>query len=259
MSSFVRQHPLLTFFVLAYALTWTMVALISVAFLFALLALFGPALAAVVVSAITHGWQGVANLLRPLGMWRVGAIQYVLAIGVPLMVAVFAQAFHSIVFGGPIGVSTEVSIPLIALLALLVVGEEIGWRGFALPRLLDRYSGLVASLILGSVWACWHLANATVPGLEAYLYGFPAFLFFVVGQTIFFTWLWNRSAGSLLLMWILHAAINVSLALFSFGNQVLQWWLAGVAFAVVAAIVVLIGGTALARRPARPLAPQPAE
>ena len=105
MSSFVRLHSLFTFFVLAYALTWTMVALIPVAFLFALLALFGPALAAVVVSAVTHGWRGVTNLLRPLGMWRVGAVQYVLAVGVPLVVAVFAQVVHSIVFGGPIGVS----------------------------------------------------------------------------------------------------------------------------------------------------------
>jgi uncharacterized protein len=217
---------LFTFFMLAYALTWTMVALIPVAFLFALLALFGPALAAVVVSGVAHGRRGVANLLRPLGMWRVGAVQYVLAVGVPLVVAVFAQVVHSIAFGGPIGVSSEASIPLVALLAVLVVGEEIGWRGFALPRLLERYSGLIASLALGSVWAGWHLANATIPGLEAYLYGFPAFLFFVLGQTIFFTWLWNRSAGSLLLMWILHAAINASLAMFSIGNQVLQWWLA---------------------------------
>jgi uncharacterized protein len=240
MNVFVCRHPLLVFFVLAYALSWTMVSLIPVSFVFALLALFGPALAAVLVTFATDGRRGVADLLRRLTIWRIGLVWYVLGVGVPLLAAVAAQVMHALTLGGPVGVTASTPLPLMVILALLVVGEEIGWRGFALPRLQARYTGLTASLILGSVWACWHLANATIPGLESYWSDFPAFLFFVLGQTIFFTWMWNRTGGSLLLMWILHASVNTSNSLFFVGNQAHEWWFAGAALAAVAMIVTLL-------------------
>jgi membrane protease YdiL (CAAX protease family) len=154
MHSFVRTHPLMTYFVLAYVLSWTMVALIGLSFVFALAALFGPALAAVLVTAASDGRRGVVDLFRRLTIWRVSLAWYVLAIGVPLLVAVVAQVVNARTFGGPIGMTVNTPLPLTAILALLVVGEEIGWRGFALPRLQARYSGLTASLILGAVWAC---------------------------------------------------------------------------------------------------------
>jgi len=251
MTSFIRAHALVVYFVLAYVLSWTMVALVPVSFIFALLALFGPALAAVLVTSVTDGRQGVAHLFRRLTLWRVGLVWYVLAIGIPLLVAVVAQVAHALVFGGPTGMSVSTPLPLTLMLALLVIGEEIGWRGFALPRLQDQYNGLAASLILGSVWACWHLANATIPGLESYWSSLPAFLFFVLCQTIFFTWLFNRTAGSLLLAWILHAAVNTSISLFFVGDQAQEWWFAGGALAVVAIVVLIVDGTELARRPSR--------
>ena len=252
------RHALLVYFVLAYVFSWTMVALVPLSFLFALLALFGPALAAVVVTSITEGRRGIADLFGHITIWRVGVVWYVLAIGVPLLVAVAAQVAHALVAGGPIGISVGTPLPLTVILALLVIGEEIGWRGFALPRLQSRYSGLAASLVLGSVWACWHLANATIPGLEAYWSSFPAFLFFVLGQTIFFTWMWNRTAGSLLLMWILHAMVNTSISLFFVGDQAQEWWYAGGVLSIVAIIVLLVDGPLLARRPIQGVGGQPA-
>jgi len=255
--AFVQQHRLLVFCVLAYALSWTMVALIRVSFVFALLALFGPTVAAILVTLATDGRAGVGDLLRRLTMWRVGLVWYVLAIGVPLLVAVAAQVLHALVLGGSVGLTATDPLPLTIILALLVVGEEIGWRGYALPRLEERYSGLTASLILGVIWACWHLANGTIPGLEAYWYQFPAFLFFVLGQTVFLTWIWNRTAGSLLLAWLVHAMVNVSLSLFNVGVQAQQWWFAGAALAVVAIILVVLEGPELARRTVRPFALSP--
>ena len=114
---------------------------------------------------------------------------------------------------------------LIVILALLVVGEELGWRGFALPRLQARFGGLGASLILGALWAAWHLANTAIPGLERYWYAFPAFALFVVAQTILFTWIANHTRGSVLLAWLFHAAINVAGSQFAIGDPVRQWWL----------------------------------
>jgi membrane protease YdiL (CAAX protease family) len=209
----------------------------------------------VVVTLCTEGPPGLANLFRRLTIWRVGVVWYVLAVGVPLLVAVVAQLLHSMTVGGPVGVTVSTPVPLMLLLALLVVGEEIGWRGFALPRLQARYRGLTASLVLGSLWACWHLVNATIPGLEAYRSSFPAFFFFVIGQTIVFTWLWNRTRGSLLLMWVLHAMVNVSLGLFFVGEQAHEWWFAGGALAVVALGVLLLDRAELARGAPPRLAP----
>ena len=229
--------------------SWT----IPVSFIFALLALFGPALAAVLVTSVADGRRGVADLLRRITIWRVGLVWYVLAIGVPVCVAVVAQVTHALLVGGQIGMRISTPPPLMVVLALLVIGEEIGWRGFALPRLQDRFTSLTASLILGSLWACWHLANATIPGLESYWSNFPSFLFFVLGQTIFFTWMWNRTAGSLLLMWILHAAVNTSVSLFFVGDQAQEWWFAGGALAAVAIVVLRVDGPELGRRPTRKL------
>jgi membrane protease YdiL (CAAX protease family) len=99
----------------------------------------------------------------------------------PLVVAVAALGVQSLVAGTPFAPITGTPIALMALLAVMVVGEEIGWRGFAMPHLQLRHNGLTASLILGALWAGWHLANGMIPGLQAYWTGFPTFLYFVVG------------------------------------------------------------------------------
>jgi uncharacterized protein len=246
LKTFVRRHLLVTYFALAYAFSWAMVALYSAAFIFALLALFGPALAAIFVTWLIDGRSGVKALLRRVGLWRVGPRWYVVAIGLPVMVALAALCVHSLITGTPLAINSGTPIALLIVIALLVVGEELGWRGFALPQLQARYTGLRASLILGVLWAGWHLANATIPGLQYYLYGFPAFLFFVVAQTVLFTWLFNHTRGSVLLAWIFHAWINISNSLFFVGDQITQWWLAGAGFALVAIVVLLVEGPNLA-------------
>jgi membrane protease YdiL (CAAX protease family) len=142
--------------------------------------------------------------------------------------------------------------PLLLSLVLgaLVLGEELGWRGYALPRLQARHSGLVASLILGALWAAWHLINATIPGMSAYWNSFPAFALFVIPQTILFTWLANHTRASVLLAWLFHAAINAAGSQLFVGDQVRQWWLSGVVYGLAALIVIIVTGSELARRPA---------
>jgi membrane protease YdiL (CAAX protease family) len=245
----IKRHPLVAYFFLAYAFSWTLVALIPVSFVFALLALFGPTLAAIIVSGANEGRSGVGRLLRSVISWRTGIAWYAVAIGVPLIVAVAVLGVQSVVAGTPFSPSAGTPIALMILLAMLVVGEEIGWRGFALPHLQERYNGLAASLILGTLWAGWHLANGTIPGLQTYWSGFPAFLFFVIAQTILFTWLSNHTRGSVLLSWVFHASINVTNALFFIGDQVRQWLLVGLGFSVFALVVVLVEGPNLARIP----------
>lgn len=102
-------------------------------------------------------------------------------------------------------------------------------------------------MILGVLWAGWHLANGTIPGLQYYWTGFPAFLFFVVAQTVLFTWIVNHARGSILLAWIFHASINASNSLLFIGEQVTQWVFVGIGFALIALIVYLREGPELGK------------
>jgi uncharacterized protein len=249
LSAFVRRRPLLTFFILAYAFAWLLISLVSVSLVFPVLGLFGPALAAIIVTAIAEGRAGVKALLRRVVQWRVGWQWYAVAAGLPVALALAALGLHRLL-GGAENNRPGDPLALVAILALLVVGEELGWRGFALPRLQERFGGLGASLILGGLWAAWHLANTRIPGLDYYGYGFPAFLLYVVGMTVLFTWIANHTRGSVLIAWLFHAAINVTGSIFFVGEPVRQWWLSGAVYGVVALIVLVVAGPNLAERPA---------
>ncbi|HMJ79841.1 MAG TPA: CPBP family intramembrane glutamic endopeptidase, partial [Candidatus Dormibacteraeota bacterium] len=97
-----------------------------------------------------------------------------------------------------------VDLPLLAILVLpFYLGEEIGWRGLALPELLRTQRPLVASLVLGVVWASWH-----VPIFAARLEAFPLYLVIVTAWTVLFTWLWLGAAGSLVVVTLMHAMFN---------------------------------------------------
>lgn len=234
MTSLIKRNPLISYFILAYALAWILIPLtVSVSIGFGFLALFGPAFAALIVTGVTEGRTGVRQLLAKIIQWKVSWIWYVVAVGLPFALAVVVWWLA----GTPARTTQPLSLTLI--LAALVIGEELGWRGFALPRLQERFSPLVSSLISGSLWAAWHLPNALIPGLDYYFYAFPQFLIYVVAMTVLFTWIFNNTRGSVLIAWIFHAAINASGAFFAIGDNVRQWTLSGIVYAVVAVVVVI--------------------
>jgi membrane protease YdiL (CAAX protease family) len=247
MRSVIKRYPLAAYFVLAYAFAWSLVLLTRVSMLFGLLALFGPAAAAVIVTAATDGRAGVRALFGRLAIWRVGLRWYVVALGLPASLSLGVVGL-SLALGAPAAVQFNQLSPLTVILFFLVVGEELGWRGFALPRLQARYGGLGASLILGILWAGWHLPNQFIPGLEFYGYGFPAFALYVVAMTILFTCLANRTRGSVLLSWLFHGAINTLFFLNTATDIVQRWWLSAAVYGAAALILVLVVGPHLTRR-----------
>jgi membrane protease YdiL (CAAX protease family) len=87
-------------------------------------------------------------------------------------------------------------------------GEEIGWRGFALPRLAVRMGFARASLVLGIVWAGWHLPQFFLAGADTYRQSFPIWAVEVVAISVALAWLYSHTSGSLLLTMLLHSAIN---------------------------------------------------
>ncbi len=176
----------------------------------------GPSLAGVVCTGVDEGWSGVRRLLRSLLQWRVAAKWYAVSLAGPITVALMAVGVHRLLIGNDaefrLQATTILLVP-IALVVTLFMGplqEELGWRGYALPRLLRRWSSVRASLVLGVAWACWHLP----------LYGLDAggqeraplvlFLVSVVALSIVYTWLWLSTGRSLLIAVLLHSAINVA-------------------------------------------------
>ena len=244
----IKRHPLVAYFVLAYALAWILIPLVvSVSVAFGLLALFGPAIAAISVTNIIEGRSGVKQLLRRAIQGRTQWKWIAVAGGLPILISAMVVVLNAVVLGKPIAIVPNEAPIFTLIIGLLVIGEEIGWRGFALPRLQARFNSLTASLILGGLWAAWHLPNAFIPGLGYYLTAFPVFLVYVVSMTVLFTWLANRTHGNVWIAWLFHASINVSAGFLFIGDNLLQWWLSAGAFAMAALIIIIVNGSNLAR------------
>jgi membrane protease YdiL (CAAX protease family) len=129
---------------------------------------------------------------------------------------------------------------------VLVVGEELGWRGYALPRLLASRSALSASLILGVLWGAWHLPTFLAPGTPQYGLPFSAYVLLTTAYSVLFTWIYLHTRGSVLIATLFHGAINLFQGLFLGGiDGARAWWLLVVAYGVAALVAVAITGPKL--------------
>lgn len=237
----VQRYPLVAFFALAHAGVLSLALLARISLGFGFLALFTPAAAALIITACVEGRAGVRALLARATIWRVGPHWYLIALGLPAVLSLGASGL-SLALGAPADVRFSELSALTLLLFVLVIGEELGWRGFALPRLQARYGPLGASAILGTLWATWHLPNQLIPGLEHYGDGFPAFALYVLPMTVLFTWLANRTGGSVLLAWLFHGAINGLIFVNHALDIVERWWLSAAVYGLAALLVIIAGG-----------------
>jgi uncharacterized protein len=251
--SLVRRYPLTTFFVLACALSWWPWILYSVGLSPTPIVGVGPFLAALLVLAVTEGKSGVVGLLRRMVRWRVGIQWYAVALLLPIVVTLAAAALNVFLLGAQRTSSVAdlggwSSFLLLFLLSLLIPGfagtwEEPGFRGYALPRLQFRYSALIASLILGVLWAFWHLPFV-VTGEHIWI---DATLF-IIEWSIVYTWLFNNAKGSVLIVMLFHAMNNTFSSafesqMFSGADSVNQAWLRLALWGVVAIVLVIVYGS----------------
>jgi membrane protease YdiL (CAAX protease family) len=138
---------------------------------------------------------------------------YLFAIGFMAAVKLSVAVIHRVVIGQwpRFGDTPLLLIPLaVAASTPVQAGEEIGWRGYALPRLAERFGLARASLLLGVIWACWHLPQFYIREADTYRQSFIVFLLQVTAISVVMAWLYARTGGSLLLTMLLHAAINNS-------------------------------------------------
>ncbi len=210
----IRAHDLLTYFILTFLLVfggWFLAILSGIDALFDF-GLWGPALSALLIIAVTRGKPGLKDLFRRLRLWRVPARWYlVILFGWPA-ISILAALLHAQITNQPITIDwSSWSGTLTWLSSALILGlwacEEIGWRGFALPRLLNRWNALFSSIVLGIVWACWHLPYYAGPnGISPDFYALPIF---TVSVSILMTWVFVHTRGSILVAIFFHFWINV--------------------------------------------------
>jgi membrane protease YdiL (CAAX protease family) len=167
--------------------------------------LCGPTVAALVLSGLLYGWQGVGDLLKRIARFRAGIGWYLFALFSTLIIGLSAIGVHAL--AGGMTPPMNLIFPVQALLPLPAgLPEEYGWRGFALPHLLKKRSALVASLIIAFFWVVWHIPISPILKNVSFL---GLFLLETIPLSILFSWLYINSRGSILLVVLYHLVYNV--------------------------------------------------
>jgi membrane protease YdiL (CAAX protease family) len=209
---------LLRFFALTFLASWT--CFIGARWLggnaqsaLILLGVFCPALVAIGLTLRQGGVDEVAVLLRPLVRWNTGVRWYVFAATFMAAIKLSAAAIHRVLVGVWPRFGSEPLLLMVAAAIFSVVaggqtGEEIGWRGYALPRLGTRFGYGPAGLLLGLIWAIWHFPIFFLQQGDLRGQSMAVYVLQVIPISVAMTWLYVRSGGSLLLTMLMHAAIN---------------------------------------------------
>jgi len=213
------KTSVVAFFGLTFAATWscfTVAGLLlpaSARWPLLIIGAFAPSAVAVLLTARQEGKAGVKALLSRLGEWRVGLRWYAFALFYMAAIKIAVAVIYRLATGGwpTFGSGYGPGIVVTAIVAAIFggpLGEEIGWRGYALPRLTDRIGRAGASVLLGLVWACWHLPVFFIPGMDQSGQSLPVYVLQVTALSVAMAWLYWHTRGSLLLAVVMHTAIN---------------------------------------------------
>ena len=224
---------------------------------------FGPAFSAILVSALYDGRDGVRDLLSRLFIWRVNVKWYLIALFLTAVGALGVIAFYVLtdrLVGSLPGIDFwRSTFHLHVMLFIggtlvgtfIVGGEELGWRGYALPILQDRYHPLVSSVILGFFWGLWHSWNPMYrPATGDDVVDILILTGGTISASVIYTWLHNNTRGSVLIACLFHAAYDLTLV-YAAGIIPFPPNIRGVdlvLLAVLATIVIIMAGPSLSRQ-----------
>lgn len=282
-AAIIRSHPLTAFFILAYAGMWIVIsplvmdslgwiALPDVLsfILFFLSSLSGPTLAAYLVTGVLEGKPGTGRLFRRTFQVRAGLQWY--AVVLFIFLSIWLAAYSVVYKGAPLAnLAANPSLLLSAFLpnvifGLLIpsIGEEPGWRGFALPRMQKKYGPIMASILLGALHGVWHLPALFTSLLGPFtVMGFITFVLTATAATFIYTWVFNNTRGSVWIAMVLHSSSN---AASSFMGQIIQqdvepagWsvalgpgWLNVIIFGIAALVLIVLTRGTLSYRSDQP-------
>jgi membrane protease YdiL (CAAX protease family) len=276
----IKKHPVAAYYIVALLIGGVFAApfiastaglIPQIPFIVIFVAAWSASLAAVIVSAVIGGWSGVKALLGRFLIWRFSLWYWLATLLLPAVASLGAVLLAGAVSGRPFDASQLQ--PLYGLIPLLIVkviqagvGEEFGWRGFALPRLQTRHSALVATIIVALMHALWHWPLYFVEGMTQHMemvaWGFvPALLLdtlMIILWSVVYTWLYNNSKGSVLIAAVFHAVVPTWMTYFTVANPWgvglaidVLWWYIGFFAVIAVAIVAIYGPKHLSRRAER--------
>ncbi len=218
----MKTKTLIPFLALTFGLTWGLAALLFLFYdqivaifgevspsnpLF-ILAVYSPGIAGFLLVLRHYGLKGLGSFLRRLALWRAPIAWWLLLVlGIPLMFYAGAAIKGSL--GGPFPFSPwYAALPALAMALLLGPIEEFGWRGLALPLLQRRFAPFWAGLILGLIWAVWHIPSFLIGGTPQSAWAFGPYFIGMVAICIILTGLFNAAKGSLLIAYLFHFQVN---------------------------------------------------
>lgn len=235
-------NELILFIVLSYLLTWFYIipkALYSreitplnIHPYFEILAAFGPALAALILVYVKSRKVGVQGLLSRILIWKVDLKWYFVALFLQPIIWLSALYIH-VLLGGELPIFSNIPVfeylnlsniinpiylAILIILAffvqvVLLLGEEIGWRGFMLPKMLSITNWINSSLILGVIWTIWHIPLFYIIGSTQSNISLSLYSIDLIASTFLFTWIYFHTKGSILIAGLFHASINSSTVL----------------------------------------------
>ena len=258
MKNDVSKYPLIAFFIMAFLFSWIAVLplLLNPTFPvepFQMLGAFaGPTLSAIIITALLEGQKGIGIFFKRYIQWRVGLVWWLIAsFGILLSLNTVASFFVGLAVWSEFLQNLIVILPtyLLTLLVGVILGplwEEPGWRGFALPRLQEQFGPISGTLILGVLWAGWHLPGYLGGWMTV---GVVPLLLSGMAFSILATWVYNNRQGSILLMILLHSSSNAAI---SIGSMVLPQnlsgsmhslvfggWIPAITYLIIASIILI--------------------
>ncbi len=215
---------------------------------------FGPSVAGVTIVAFFSDGSGLRGWLSRSLNWRAGWRWFALAFFLPPCVMLLALAFHA-ALGGTVPASPAAGhIPLaIANFALVFLiggplGEEFGWRGYAMPALAPKMGWRAASLLIGVIWGLWHLPWFFTPGTAQFHMSVTLFMINIIAGSVLFSWLFMQSAGSVIPALVAHTSLNAWAGILS----IIPTAETARPYALVTGILVAIAGALLLRNDPKP-------
>ncbi len=228
--AFIQRHPVATYFITTYIISWGgALAIIApvllrgeaitrlAGILMYPLLILGPAITGIVLTLIDDGKSGLRSLFSRIGHWRVHVRWYAAALLIPpILILSTLFSLHSLVSPVFLPGLNPLSLMYGIVSALL---EEIGWMGYAFPKLRAKYSPLSSALLLGLLWGLWHLPVIDFLGAASPhgSYWLPFALAFIIAMTalrVLIVWIYSNT-GSVLLCQIMHASSTGFLVAFS--------------------------------------------
>jgi len=255
------DNSLFFYFLLTFGFSWFfwLIGVLATFGLFALpfpsmvltvIGAFGPLVAALWLTQRQGGWPAVKSLLAAGFNFRMKPIWWACIILLPFIlsgIAVWANVLQN-GYQPDMTLLQQPAMILPTFLFMFFMGgsfqEEYGWRGFALPRLLEKWNPASASLILGAVWGFWHLPLFYIADTGQYFMPFGVFLLMVIAFSVLFTWASIKANGNLFSALLLHTAINTAMSVFPpiekvmGGNQMALTYLM-MAYAIVSSVILV--------------------